>query len=84
MPCSSTPQTASGREDAAFQAAAGSVDVRLQQAVAAAAAGADPIAPSDPRLVPTPGMDWLERMCATDEAMKAAIDKRDASLRPSG
>ena len=71
--------------DAALCTVVEAHDLPLQSAVAAQAAGPNPIAPRDAALLPTPGMDWLERMKATDEALQKSIGKHDAVLsNPSG
>lgn len=68
--------------DKAVQGAIEQTDVCLQGAVAAMAAGPDPVLPADPSLIATPGMDWLERMKREDERLRAAVDRNDTILRP--
>ena len=65
---------------ARVRAAVEATDASLQRAVAARAAGPNPVHP-DPRLLPTPGMTWLERMQADDARLRAALDATDAALR---
>lgn len=56
-------------------------DVQVQSAVASSSSGPNPIAPQDPSLLPTPGMDWLERMKAADEALQRRILENDNAVR---
>jgi len=75
-------QTASHEDDRALQASVQQFDAQVQQAVAAYAAGPNPVLPQDPALAPTQGMDWLERMRAEDAALRAAMESNDAQFRP--
>lgn len=64
-----------------MRSAIDATDAALRRAIAAAAAGPDPVIPGAVA-APTPGVDWLERMRAQDEALRRAIEGTDASLRP--
>ena len=69
--------------DHAVRAAADATDRPMQHAIAASAAGPNPLVKPDPLLMPTPGMTWLERMAANDARLKAALDRTDAPLKPN-
>jgi hypothetical protein len=69
------------RDDRILREAVENADAALQARVAACAAGPDPVLPRVPELLPTPGMDWLERMKAADEALQRSMNRADAALQ---
>ena len=77
-------QAKAAPDDHAVRAAIEATDMAVVRAVAAEAAGSNPIlSPPPPQAgaVATPGMDWLERMRAEDAALQRAVEQNDALLR---
>jgi hypothetical protein len=70
-------------DDHAIRAAVEATDAAVLRAIAAQAAGSNPIlSPPPPNAaVTTPGMDWLERMKAEDAALQRAVQQNDMLLR---
>lgn len=70
-------------DDHSVRAAVEATDAAMIRAVAAHAAGSNPIlSPPPPNAaIATPGMDWLERMRAEDAAIQRAVDHNDMFLR---
>lgn len=67
------------KDDAQLAAAVAAVDASVQRAVAMAAGGGPTAIPEGP-LGAVNRNDWLERMRAQDEMLKAAVAKHDTSL----
>jgi hypothetical protein len=69
-------------DDHAVRAAVEATDAAVLRAIAAEAAGPNPIlSPPPPNAVlSTPGMDWLERMRAEDAALQRAVAQNDTLL----
>lgn len=70
-------------DDHAIRAAVATTDAAVLRAVAAVAAGPNPILSPPPSAanVATPGMDWLERMRAEDAALQNSVAQNDALLK---
>jgi O-methyltransferase involved in polyketide biosynthesis len=75
-------QAKASTDDHAVRAAVEATDVAVLRAIAAEAAGSNPIVSPPPNAVlSTPGMDWLERMRAEDAALQRAVEQNDILLK---
>ncbi|KAH7622684.1 hypothetical protein Ndes2526B_g03518 [Nannochloris sp. 'desiccata'] len=68
--------------DNAIRVTVEKTDAAVLRAIAAEAAGPNPIlSPPRDAVVSTPGMDWLERMRAEDAALQRAVEQHDFILK---
>jgi len=69
-------------DDHSVRSAIEATDAAVLRAIAAEAAGPNPIVSAPPNaVVSTPGMDWLERMRAEDAALQSAVGQNDMFMR---